>query len=164
MRSEEYILTISSSAGSIHQVERFIEDICDRFNLTNNYFGNISMAIMEAVDNAIKHGNKNCWDKKVSIRLDLEPGLLKFSVKDEGEGFNYYHIPDPTDPFSSSSEKVGRGIFIIRSMADEIHYNAPGNELTMIFYVSGISEKTFKERENKIKSYTAKAKKKITKR
>jgi serine/threonine-protein kinase RsbW len=164
MRSEEYTLSILSSADNIHLVERFIEDICDRFNLTNNYFGNISMAIMEAVDNAIKHGNKNCRDKKVSIRLDLEPGLLKFLVKDEGEGFNYDHIPDPTDPFSSSSEKVGRGIFIIRSMADKTHYNALGNELTMVFHVSGISEKTFKERVKKIKSYSAKAKKKIAKR
>jgi serine/threonine-protein kinase RsbW len=162
MRSEEFNLSIPSSTGSIYLVEKFIEDVCDRFNLTNNYFGNISLSLMEAVDNAINHGNRNNVEKAVSIRLDVDPGILKFTVKDEGDGFNNRDIPDPTDPLANGTVKIGRGLFIIKRMSDEVVFNNKGNEITMIFKISGISEKTFREREKKLQSYTSRVGKKIT--
>jgi serine/threonine-protein kinase RsbW len=163
MKTEEFTLSIPSATDNIHQVERFIEEICDRFNLTSNYFGNISLAILEAVDNAIKHGNESSKEKKVELKLEIKPGLLKFKVLDEGQGFDYAAIPDPTDPLQSTFGERGRGLFIIRSMSDEVIFNDKGNEITMLFKISGISERMIRERAKKIESYQSKMTKKLEK-
>jgi serine/threonine-protein kinase RsbW len=163
MKTEEFALSIPSSTENIHQVEGFIEEICDRYNLTGHYFGNISLAVLEAVDNAIIHGNRNNKDKSVKLILSIKPGQLEFKINDEGAGFDYSKVPDPTDPMIDIPEGIGRGLFIIRSMTDEVTFNDQGNEITMTFKISGISKKMIDERIKKMESYQSKITRKLEK-
>jgi anti-sigma regulatory factor (Ser/Thr protein kinase) len=54
-----------------------------------------------------------------------------FVIRDEGPGFNPEMIPDPTAP-ANLSKASGRGILLMRTFVDDMHYNATGNELTLV--------------------------------
>lgn len=92
---------------------------------------NLFIALDEAFVNAVKHGNKNDPTKLVRITAELSPQEARFTVEDEGEGFDVEQIPDPRDPdnlFKSS----GRGVLLIYNIMDKVEYNARGNRLTMV--------------------------------
>lgn len=92
---------------------------------------NLFIALDEAFVNAVKHGNKNDPHKLVRITAELCPKEARFTVEDEGQGFNVQEIPDPRDPenlFKSS----GRGVLLIYNIMDEVQYNERGNRLTMV--------------------------------
>jgi len=82
----------------------------------------ISMAAIEAVTNAVMHGNELAGDKKVVVRYEWKPGEFSITVSDEGEGFDLAEVPDPTDPehFMASS---GRGIYIMRQVMDSVEFD-----------------------------------------
>ena len=88
--------------------------------------------MLEAVNNAIIHGNKSSPDRLVDILIDYKEGKLKIKVSDEGPGFAPEKVPDPTIP-GNIEEANGRGIFIMSKLADEIKYNRKGNSVTMVF-------------------------------
>ena len=160
MISENNIqLLLPSLPENIHQVEKFIEDICDEYNINNTYFGNILVALTEAVENAMRHGNGNNPEKNVQIIFSLKPEGLSFLVKDEGEGFNINLIPDPTDLNTDPKELKGRGIFLIRTLADEISYTDNGKSLEIIFKISSIDSEIAIDRINRLKKYSAGTKK-----
>jgi len=92
---------------------------------------NLFIALDEAFVNAVKHGNKNDPTKLVRITAELSSKEARFTVEDEGEGFDVEQIPDPRDPenlFKSS----GRGVLLIYNIMDKVEYNARGNRLTMV--------------------------------
>ena len=92
---------------------------------------NLFVALDEAFVNAVKHGNRHDPHKLVRITADLSATEARFTVEDEGNGFNVQEIPDPLDPvnlFKSS----GRGVLLIYNIMDEVEYNARGNRLTMV--------------------------------
>jgi serine/threonine-protein kinase RsbW len=63
----KHTLKIKSDIKEIHEVEKFVEDICDYYNINNSYFGNIIVAVSEAVENSIVHGNKQDPSKSINI-------------------------------------------------------------------------------------------------
>ncbi|NTW32995.1 MAG: ATP-binding protein [Bacteroidetes bacterium] len=152
MLSEKIELNLTSVLDSLHQVEKFVENICDEFNINNTYFGNILIVLTEAVENAIIHGNKNNPAKVVSLVFISKPEGLSFSITDEGNGFDTSNIPDPTD--ISQEEIKGRGIFLIKSLADEIIYSNNGKTLEVIFKISSINNEMATERINMLKKYS----------
>src|ERR1035437_8882038 len=91
-------IRISSKAENIILVERMIEDVCDLFNIGEDFYGNILVALTEAVNNAIYHGNGGNPNKNIDIYFKTSTNLVSFIVKDEGPGFNYSNLPDPTNP------------------------------------------------------------------
>ncbi|HEX5708584.1 MAG TPA: ATP-binding protein [Pyrinomonadaceae bacterium] len=92
---------------------------------------NLFIALDEAFVNAVKHGNKSDHNKIVRITADLSAREARFSVEDEGEGFDPNSIPDPLDP-SNLFKTSGRGVLLIYNIMDEVRYNERGNRLTMI--------------------------------
>src|ERR1035437_6271235 len=88
-------LKIVSNRENLTQVERFVEEICDAYYITNSYFGNILLAIEEAVTNAIVHGNKLDPSKEVLITFTSQANSLCFNIADEGNGFDTDKLPDP---------------------------------------------------------------------
>ncbi|MCK4679404.1 MAG: ATP-binding protein [Bacteroidales bacterium] len=156
---EEMQLKIPSSPENVYLVERFIEEICDRYNISNHYFGNITIAVLEAVDNAIVHGNKNNPIKEIGIKFKAEPGKLSFTIKDEGQGFDFQSVIDPTDISYSDENNVGRGIFIIKSLADKVVFNEKGNEVEITYGIKGISKELASQRKKKLEEYSKEAKK-----
>lgn len=153
MRFERLAIRIPSGMKYIHLVERFIEEICDRYNIGMDYYGNITAAVMEAVENSIVHGNKMKEDKMIDLLFEAKPGKLIFQIQDEGDGFSYNRISDPTDTTLSSSDLQGRGLFIIRHLADEVHFNEKGNCIKLHFRISGMREAVNIDRQKKMESF-----------
>lgn len=92
---------------------------------------NLFIALDEAFVNAVKHGNKNDHAKLVRITAELSANEARFTVEDEGDGFNVQDIPDPCDP-ENLFKTSGRGVLLIYNIMDEVEYNARGNRLTMV--------------------------------
>lgn len=128
-------IEIPSLSENIRMIESFIDNAKDKFQLDDDIYGNIMIAVTEAVNNAIKHGNKNNKDKNVSLTLSLEDGRISFVVMDQGEGFDYQHLPDPTAP-ENLEKPGGRGIFLMKHLADEVHFEEEGKIVKLGFYIN----------------------------
>ena len=95
----------------------------------------IRMAVEEAVMNAIKHGNQEAVDKQVDVNLQFFADRFYGKIDDQGHGFRPEDVPDPTR--DENLEKTsGRGVALIRSFVDEVHYNQSGNSIELIKYRS----------------------------
>ena len=92
---------------------------------------NLYVALDEAFVNAVKHGNKFDANKIIRIAADVSPQEARFTIEDEGEGFDINEIPDPCDP-ENLFKASGRGVLFIRNIMDEVSYNERGNRVTMV--------------------------------
>src|SRR5688500_570259 len=92
---------------------------------------NLLTALDEAFVNAVKHGNKQDANKLVRITADLSSQEARFTIEDEGEGFDVATIPDPRDP-ENLFKTSGRGVLLIYNIMDQVEYNERGNRLTMV--------------------------------
>ncbi len=92
---------------------------------------NLFIALDEAFVNAVKHGNKQDATKLVRITADLSAKEARFTIEDEGEGFDVTAIPDPRDP-ENLFKTSGRGVLLIYNIMDQVEYNERGNRLTMV--------------------------------
>ncbi len=118
----------------------------------------INMALVEALSNAIFHGNLEVSSdlkqqrferfreeaeqrrqqepychRRVYIHYEISRNSVKYVIRDEGKGFDYSKLPDPTLPENVFKES-GRGVLMIMSFMDEVFWNTRGNEITMIRY------------------------------
>ena len=125
-------LDITSSSDNIRLVERLVEDVCDVFNVNEDSYGNILIALTEAVNNAIYHGNDGDPDKHIKIGFESDEKNIKFSVSDEGDGFDYNSLPDPTDPLNLDKPH-GRGVFLMKNLADNVEFTKNGKEVLLTF-------------------------------
>ncbi|MBA3972395.1 MAG: ATP-binding protein [Bacteroidetes bacterium] len=130
--AENQKIRIASRAENIILVERMIEDVCDLFNISEDYYGNILVAITEAVNNAIYHGNQANPKKNIDIFFKSFPDHVSFIVKDEGQGFNYDTLPDPTNP-ENIEKPNGRGVFLMRNLADKVSFEDNGSKVVLDF-------------------------------
>ena len=132
---EKQSLNFYSKADNIVIAEKLIDDVCKKFSVDEDFYGNILIAVTEAVNNAINHGNRQNPDKKVQVDFVERADRLSFSVQDEGEGFDHNALPDPTDP--ENLEKIsGRGVFLMKHLADEVEFSENGTRVEMIFKVA----------------------------
>ena len=88
------------------------------------------LALEEAITNAIEHGNKFDESKFVRVAADIDDSRAFFRIQDEGPGFPYWDLPDPTQP-DNLDKPCGRGVFLIRNLMTKIHFNETGNCLFM---------------------------------
>jgi len=128
-------IQIPSLSENIRIIESFIDNAKEKYSLNDDIYGNIMIAVTEAVNNAIKHGNKDNSAKNVTLSLSLQDGLIKFMVQDEGDGFNYHHLPDPTAP-ENISKPGGRGIFLMKHLSDEVDFKENGKVVELSFYMN----------------------------
>lgn len=125
-------LELNSSAETISVVERMIEEVRDSYHVSEDTFGNMLVALTEAVTNAIYHGNKSDPGKKVRIQYGCVHNTLTFTVADEGPGFDFYNLPDPTAPENLEKE-CGRGIFLMKHLADQLIFSDGGRVVELNF-------------------------------
>ncbi|MFZ6010763.1 MAG: ATP-binding protein [Bacteroidota bacterium] len=128
-------IQVPSITENIRMIESFIDNAKERFHLDDDIYGNIMIAVTEAVNNAIKHGNANDRGKNVLLSLSLEESMIKFIVKDEGTGFNYDKLPDPTAP-ENLEKPGGRGIFLMKHLSDEVEFKENGRVVELSFYMN----------------------------
>ena len=126
------VLSISSEVGNIIKVENFIESFSETFSLPPDLFGKISLSIIEAVNNAILSGNKLDASKQVCLEAWEENNKFHVSIEDEGQGFDYNHIPNPTLP-DNILKDAGRGLYIMKTLSDELIFEKNGAKVTLIF-------------------------------
>jgi serine/threonine-protein kinase RsbW len=126
-------IQIPSLLENIRIVESFIDNIKERYNINDDIYGNIMVSVTESVNNAIKHGNQMNKDKNVTLTTIYEDNLVKFIIEDEGPGFDFNNLPDPTSP--EMLEQVGgRGIFLMKHLSDEVKFSNEGKSVELTFY------------------------------
>lgn len=128
-------IILESKPESIVIVERFVEELGEKYNVCDSVFGNMIISITEAVNNAIIHGNRRDDSKKIKLTQSIDDNpnsLIIINIKDEGNGFNYLNLPDPTAP-ENVAMIGGRGIFLIKQLADYVIFNDKGNSIELQF-------------------------------
>ena len=116
----------------------------------------VGVALEEALVNAVEHGNlgvdsalraqdRSAYlelvaerrdsepykDRKIHFEVRLSQTEARFTVRDEGEGFDPASLPDPRDP-ENLLKVSGRGVLIMRTFMDEVRFNEDGNEVVLI--------------------------------
>jgi serine/threonine-protein kinase RsbW len=125
-------IRIKSQIANLRIVENAIDEATSVIGISQDNYGKILVSAMEAVNNAIIHGNKSVSDKLVDIEISCETDELNIKVTDEGPGFRPESVPDPTTP-ENIEELNGRGIYLMSHLADKIIYSKKGNSVTMTF-------------------------------
>jgi serine/threonine-protein kinase RsbW len=125
-------ISIESLVGNLRVVENAIDETTMTIGISQDNYGKILVCTMEAVNNAILHGNRSNPEKIVDVELSFENNSLQIKVTDEGLGFRPEKVPDPTTP-ENIEELNGRGIYLMSHLADIIEYSQKGNSVTMTF-------------------------------
>ena len=127
-------ISIPSLIDNIQVIESFIDNAKEDFEINDDMYGNIMISVTECISNAIIHGNQSNAAKMVHLKLQMQPGLLKCSIEDEGNGFDFSNLPDPTEP--ENIEKLGgRGIFLMRNLSDDVKFEENGKKTILSFYL-----------------------------
>lgn len=126
-------LRINSVPNEIYRVEEFINTLEEQWELSEEVYGNMMICVTEAVNNAIKHGNKNDPEKNVTVNVKKTDEAIKVQVSDEGKGFDPSELPDPLAS-ENLLKNSGRGVFIMKEMADETNYLDNGSTIELTFH------------------------------
>lgn len=128
------MIELNSDVRNIPKVEAFVEDVVEKFDVAPEIYGNILISLTEAVTNAIVHGNDKDMSKKVRVKMEKEAKKLTFKVTDEGTGFDFSMLPDPTAP-ENLLKIGGRGVFMMKQLSDMVVFSDNGSTVEMIFKV-----------------------------
>ena len=125
-------LSFESKPENIAIVERLIDEMCEQYSVIEEHYGDILIAMTEGVNNAIVHGNKLDINKSVSVEYEKRGKDLFFRISDEGAGFDYENLPDPTAP-ENLERPNRRGVFLMRNLADECFFEDNGRIIELVF-------------------------------
>ena len=128
-----------AKAENISIAEKLIDDACGKYNVHESRYGNILIALTEAVNNAIHHGNGLDPSKTVTLGYEVRPDRIVFVVKDQGPGFDFEHLPDPTDP-QNLEKPHGRGVFLMRALAEQVEFSDNGATVALSFDREAVKE------------------------
>ena len=125
-------LELASAPESITKVEPLVQRLRERMPMSTEIYSNILLALTEAVNNAILHGNQSDQSKKVRVHTYFGYGVIVFEVTDEGSGFDAALVPDPTLP-ENLATPGGRGVFLMQQLCDSLHYVDRGRTARLTF-------------------------------
>ncbi len=128
----EKSIKISSKIDNINKIEQLVDEFSEKHEINSEIYGKILIATVEAVNNSIVHGNKEDINKYVYVNLKTKGDKIYITVEDEGPGFDSSNVPDPTKP--ENVENIhGRGIYLMKHLADDVTFNEEGSIVTMEF-------------------------------
>lgn len=154
-RTESYL--VESDLGLLMTLSRHLQQLIgETWNIDKTERLRIGTAVEEALLNALYHGNLEVdsqlkdedysrfyalaeershqapyCERKIHLHLWLTPQTAKVTIRDEGPGFDPASLPDPTEA-ENMDRLCGRGVMLMRAFMNEVHYNATGNEVTLI--------------------------------
>ena len=130
----EFVKSIEfdSTIDNLTRVEAFVDEVCLEMDVRDESYGNVLIAVTEAFNNAVQHGNGGDASLKVKVKAFNEDEFIKLSIKDAGAGFDYNNLPDPTAPENLEKEN-GRGVFLMKSLADDVAFEENGALVTLSF-------------------------------
>lgn len=123
---------LPSDFASLVEVENLIDKVCSDLGVQEDAYGNVLIAVTEAVNNAIQHGNEENSNLFVDVAVGDKETEFCFRIKDEGIGFDFNSLQDPTSPENLLKES-GRGIFLMRNLADDVEFDGVGNSVNIYF-------------------------------
>ena len=123
-------IVLDSEISELSRAERFIDDLVTNFNVSDERYGAFTLPVIEAVNNALLYGNKKDPVKKITITAWQDGNELKVSVEDEGDGFDYEAVDNPTLPENVSKE-AGRGLFLMKTLSDSIEFENNGSKVIL---------------------------------
>ena len=129
------MLNLASDPKNVARVESFVEHLVDKYGISPDVYGNILISLTEAVTNAIIHGNDNDESKTVQVRLKKQKNKLAFLISDEGGGFDFDNLPDPTSP-ENLTKIGGRGVFLMHQLSDKVDFKDNGSTVEMRFQLN----------------------------
>lgn len=129
---EAHRIEFPSVIENINLVENFITKAKDILKLSDVVYGNIMVAVTESVNNAIIHGNHQNPEKKVFLNFSKDDKTLIATVEDQGNGFDFENLPDPTAP-ENINKIGGRGVFLIKNLSDNVAFFNEGRKIEMHF-------------------------------
>lgn len=127
-------LVIKSEVKNITTVENLIDKIVEKYNISSEIYGKALLAVIECVNNAIIHGNNSDASKDIKIDYEVNDKELIFTISDQGAGFDFHSLPDPTLP-ENILKVSGRGIFLMKNLSDKLEFNDLGNEISIHFNI-----------------------------
>ncbi len=125
-------IVLQSNDKSIAQLTNLLDNVLKTANVSSDTYANVVISLIEAVKNAIEHGNKLDENRTVSINYTTIPEYLEFEITDSGEGFKQEKVPNPTTPENIEKEG-GRGVFLMKQLASQCEYNEKGNAVRLRF-------------------------------
>lgn len=123
-------IRLSSVRENMNRVEEFVSSIISSFGIDVFYQGKIGVAVEEAANNAITYGNRNDASKFITLEFNYNNDFFDFAVSDEGESFTNENIPNPVE----SEEEEGRGLFLMKTLSDELIFSKTSSKVTMRFF------------------------------
>ncbi len=134
MSKQHQILSLASDPKNVSRVEPFVELVFKEYQLSPDIYGNILISLTEAVTNAIMHGNKSDISKLVRVQSKKLQSQMAFLVSDEGIGFDYETLPDPTAP-ENLLKIGGRGVFLMQQLSDDVVFHDDGRTIEIKFNI-----------------------------
>lgn len=131
MKEKTFTLRIPSNRKNIHFVEEFLRTANNTFHLPEEKLHLLLVAVTEAVNNGIIHGNQNDETKSVSISCSMKRKTLTVKIKDEGKGFDPSMLSNPLHE-DNLLRTSGRGVFLMKAFMQSVKYNKKGNEVTLV--------------------------------
>lgn len=116
-------------------IESLIETIVNQFKIPSDLYGKLNLTVTEAIINAVRWGNKEDIRKKVRIAAITKEDQFIMVIEDEGQGFDYTKISDPTSPTNLNKES-GRGLFLMKNLTDDLIFENNGAKISLIFNIS----------------------------
>lgn len=124
-------LDVASRYEMLEMVQTVVTQLAAMVGFDDDSTHYMSVALREALINAIKHGNQLNEDKRVEVEFFLYPAALEVRVRDQGEGFDPELVPDPLAQ-ENLLKPGGRGIFFMRSFMDDVSYSFPAGGGTLV--------------------------------
>ena len=126
------MLKLTSKPSCICEVENYVKTLAEKYQISPDLYPNILISLTEAVNNAIRHGNRSDERKVVQIGILKRKDCLRFTVSDEGNGFDFDKLPDPTAP-DNLVKCGGRGVFLMQELSDEVSFRNNGSTVELTF-------------------------------
>ncbi len=128
---ERIDFALPSDVKLMHPLLEYLLDRVAQLGVAEADNTHLFIALDEAFVNAVKHGNKFDPTKLVYISAELSANEARFTIEDQGDGFDVHSIPDPLDP-ANLFKTSGRGVLLIHNIMDEVTYNERGNRVTLV--------------------------------
>ncbi len=128
------VVKIASKQENLREIEKLVDEFNEIEELDESLYGKVMLATIEAANNAIVHGNKLDPEKKVKVEIIKRKERIEIYIEDQGNGFDYMRIPDPTAP--ENIENIhGRGVFLMKQLSDEVNFYKNGTKVQILFKI-----------------------------
>ncbi|MGC8559729.1 MAG: ATP-binding protein [Phycisphaerae bacterium] len=130
---------IESDIRKARDVEEAILSQCQMHAFTDRDLFALKLAVEEAINNAIRHGNRCDTSKQIHIKYRVTPRRCDVVIADEGDGFNPAGVPDPTSEHNLE-QTSGRGLLLMRAFMNSVVFNESGNAVTLTKFNDSIRQ------------------------